>query len=164
MLLKYLISWDNTQYIMLRRKNGIKWYVQNGVIYPPIHMFIMRRDQQGENTASYYNWFSLVWLKVILFSSCFFLHLPDMTQWTLLLYNPKKHYKKQNRTTCDLEGSLVGILSYFEGCHRCIWLIFRWVVTVGKGHWSFIQSNWMDVPYPTRSHGDVIPFHNIYFV
>lgn len=57
---------------MLRRKNGIKWYVQNGVIYPPIHMFIMRRDQQGENTASYYNWFSLVWLKVVLFSSCSF--------------------------------------------------------------------------------------------
>ena len=53
MLLKYLLSWDNIQYIMLRRKNGIKCYVQNGVIYPQVHMFIMSRNQQGGNTANY---------------------------------------------------------------------------------------------------------------
>lgn len=53
MLLKYLMSQDNTQHIMLRRNTDMKWYVQNCVIYLTIHTFIMSRHQQGENIANY---------------------------------------------------------------------------------------------------------------
>lgn len=78
-------------------------------------MFIMNRNQQGENTANYLQVVISGMAKDDFVFLLFFVHLPDMIQWRLLLYNQKKHYKKRNRTTCDLEGSLVGILSYFKG-------------------------------------------------
>lgn len=35
------------------KKNGVKCYIQNGVIYPRIHIFITSRNQQGENTVNF---------------------------------------------------------------------------------------------------------------